>query len=79
MRASHRSGISSIERMRMSPAFSRALRARSNSSHGNWMIDRDAGHLRRGVHAGVGAPGGVQRIVRADDRVDLLFEDLPGC
>ena len=32
MRASQRSGISSIERMRMSPAFSRALRARSNSS-----------------------------------------------
>ena len=40
------------------------------------MLDRDAGHLRRGMHARIGASGGVQRIVGADDRVDLLFEDL---
>ena len=40
------------------------------------MIDGDARDLRGGVHAGIGTPGGVQRIVRADDRRDLFFEDL---
>ena len=40
------------------------------------MVDGNARHLRRGVHAGVGAAGGVQRIMRADDGRDLVFEDL---
>ena len=39
------------------------------------MIDRDARHLRGRVHAGVGAAGGVERMVRADDGGDLIFDD----
>ena len=59
----------------MSPALRRALSARNSSSHGNRVIDRDAGHLRGGVHAGIGAAGGVERMVRADDRGDFVFDD----
>ena len=40
------------------------------------MIDRDARHLRGRVHPGIGAAGGVERMVRADDRGDLVFEHL---
>ena len=38
------------------------------------MIDRDAGHLRRRVHARVGAARGHERIVGADDHGNLVFD-----
>jgi hypothetical protein len=56
--------------------FSRALRRAQYFVCGDRVIDRDAGDLRRGMHARVGASGSVQRIVDADDRIDFLFEDL---
>src|SRR5688572_27777628 len=40
------------------------------------MIDRDAGNLRRRMDPGVGSPSRIEWIVRADDRIDLVFEHL---
>ena len=40
------------------------------------MIDGDARDLRRRVDTGIGAARRIQRMVRADDDRDLVFEDL---
>ena len=40
-------------------------------------LDRGAlRDLRRGMHAGIGAAGRVQRMMRADDGGDLVFDHL---